>query len=51
MDDVRGDLLGQTHRTTPAAVISNKDIIISSLKSSETIQKKEVWFQRTVLNT
>ena len=24
MDDVRGDLLGPTHGTTPAAVIANK---------------------------
>ena len=51
MDDVRGYLLGQTHVTTPPAVKANKDIIISSLKSSETIQKKEVWFQSTVFNT
>ena len=41
MDDVRGRILGLPHDTTPAAVITNKNIKMSSFKSSENIQKKE----------
>ena len=41
MDDVRGLFLGMPHGTTPAAVTTNKDIIMSSFKSSRDIQKKE----------
>ena len=41
MDDVRGRLLGLPHGTTPAAVITNENIKMSSFKSSENIQKKE----------
>ena len=40
MDDVRGDLLGPPHGTTPAAVIANKKR--RSLKSSEYINQKGV---------
>ena len=36
-----GRFLGLPHGTTPAAVTTNKNIKISSLKSSENIQKKE----------
>ena len=42
MDDVRGRFLGLPHGTTPAAVTTNKTIKMSSFKSSENIQKKEV---------
>ena len=38
-DDVRGDVLGPRHGTTPAAVIANK-IKLRSFKSSEHINKK-----------
>ena len=41
MDDVRGLFLGMPHGTTPAAVTTNKNIIMSSFKSSRDIQKKE----------
>ena len=41
MDDVRGRFLGLLHGTTPAAVTTNKNITMSSFKSSENIQKKE----------
>ena len=40
MDDVRGLFLGMPHDTTPAAVTTNKNIIMSSFKSSGEIQKK-----------
>ena len=43
MDDVRGLFLGMPHDTTPA-VTTNKNIIMSSFKSSRDIQKKEVYF-------
>ena len=41
MDDVRGLFLGMPHDKTPAAVTTNKNIIMSSFKSSGDIQKKE----------
>ena len=41
MDDVRGLFLGMPHGTTPAAVTTNKNIIMSSFKSSGDIQKEE----------
>ena len=41
MDDVRGHFLGLPHGTTPAAVTTNKNIKMSSFKSSENIQKKK----------
>ena len=41
MDDARGLFLRVPHRTTPAAVATNKNIIMSSFKSSRDIQKKE----------
>ena len=41
MDDVRGLFLGMPHGTPPAAVTTNKNIIMSSFKSSGNIQKKE----------
>ena len=34
MDDVRGLFLGMSHDTTPAEVTTNKNIIMSSFKSS-----------------
>ena len=40
MDDVRGRSLGLPHGTTPAAVTTNKNIKMRSLKSSKNIQKK-----------
>ena len=40
MDDVRGIFLQMPHGTTPAAE-TNKNIIISSFKSSGNFQKKE----------
>ena len=48
MDDVRDRLLGLPHGTTPAAVITNKNIKMSSFKSSENIQKKEDGPDRSV---
>ena len=41
MDDVRGRFLGLPHGTIPAPVTTNKNIQMSSFKSSENIQKKE----------
>ena len=41
MDNVRGRFLGLPHGTTPAAVTTNNNIKMSSLKSSENIQNKE----------
>ena len=41
MDDVRCLFLGMPHATTLAAVTTNKNIIMSSFKSSRDIQKKE----------
>ena len=41
MDDVRGLFLGMPHGTTPAAVTTNKNIIMSFFKSSGNIQKRE----------
>ena len=35
MDDVRGRFLGLPHGTTPAAVTTNKNIKMSSFKSSK----------------
>ena len=40
MDDVRGRFLGLPHGTTPAAVTTNKNVKMSSFKSSGNIQKK-----------
>ena len=42
MEDVRGLFLGMPHCTTPAAVTTNKNVIVSSFKSSGDIQKKRV---------
>ena len=50
MDDVRGRFLGLPHGTTPAAVTTNKNIKMSSFKSSENIQKKEGGPDRSVLD-
>ena len=41
MDDVRGLFLRMPHGTTPAAVTTNKTIIMSPFKSSGDIQKEE----------
>ena len=41
MVDVRGRFLGLPHGTAPAAVTTNKNIKMSSFKSSKIIQKKE----------
>ena len=41
MDNVRGLFLGMPQGTTQAAVTTNKNIIMSSLKSSRDIQKKQ----------
>ena len=41
MDDVLGRFLGLPHDTTPAAVTTDKNIKMSSFKSSGNIQKKE----------
>ena len=48
MDDVWGRFLGLPHGTTPAAVTTNKNIKMSSFKSSENIQKKEGGPDRSV---
>ena len=48
MDDVRGCFLGLPHGTTPAAVTTNKNIKMSTFKSSENIQKKEGGPNRSV---
>ena len=50
MDDVRSRVLGLPHGTTPATVTTNKNIKISSFKSSENIQKKEGGPDRSVSN-
>ena len=50
MDDVRGRFLGLPHGTKPAAVTTNKNIKMSSFKSSENIQKKESGSDRSVLD-
>ena len=42
MDDVRGLFLGMPHGTTPAAVNTNKNIIINSLRAVETTKRKRV---------
>ena len=43
MGDVRGRFLGLPHSTTPATVATNKNIKMSSFKSSENIQKKDIF--------
>ena len=48
MDDVRGRFLGLPHDTTPAAVTTNRNIKMSSFKSSESIQKEEGGPDRSV---
>ena len=48
MDDVRGRFFWLPHGTTPAAVTTNKNIKMSSFKSSEIIQKKEGGPDRSV---
>ena len=48
MDDARSRFLGLPHGTTLAAVTTNKNIKMSSFKSSENIQKKEGWPDRSV---
>ena len=48
MDDVRGRFLGLPHGTKSAAVTTNKNINMSSCKSSENIQKKEGGPDRSV---
>ena len=48
MDGVRGRSLGLPHSTTPAVVTTNKNIKMSSFKSSENIQKKESGSGRSV---
>ena len=48
MGDVRGRFLGLLYGTTPAAVTTNKNINMSSFKSSENIQKKEGGPDRSV---
>ena len=50
MDDEWGRFLRLPHGTTPAAVTPNKNIKISSFKSSESIQKKEYGPDRCVLD-
>ena len=42
MDDVRGLFLVMRNGTTPAAVTTNKNIIMYAFKSSGDIQKKKV---------
>ena len=41
MDDIRGLFLGMPHGTPPAAVTTNKNIIVSFFQSSGDIQKKD----------
>ena len=49
MVDVRGDVLGPPHGTTPAAVKANKKK--SSFKSNENIHRKRRWvIQRSFAN-
>ena len=40
MDDVWGDFLGLPHGTTPAAVLANKKVKLSSFKSRDNINEK-----------
>ena len=42
MDDVRSLFLGMPHGTTPAAVTTNKNIIIVPLRAVETFKRKKV---------
>ena len=51
MDDVRGYFLGPPHSRIPAAVTTNKNIKVSSFKSSENIQKKDSGPAYTVSNS
>ena len=48
MDDVLGRFLVLPHGTAPAAVTTNKNIKMSSFKSSGNIQKKEDGPDRSV---
>ena len=48
MHDVRGRFLGLPHGKIPAAVTTNKNIKMSSFKSSENIQKEEGGPDRSV---
>ena len=48
MGGVRGRFLGLPHCTTPAAVTANKNIKMSSFKSSASIQKTEGGPDRSV---
>ena len=48
MDDVRDRFLVLPHGTTQAAVTTNKNIKMSSFKSSENIKKKEGGPDRSV---
>ena len=48
MDEVRGRFLGLPHGTTPAAVTTNRNIKMSSFKSSEIVQRKEGGPDRSV---
>ena len=48
MDDVRGRFLGLPHGTTPAAVTTNRNIKMSSFKSSEIVQRKDGGPDRSV---
>ena len=48
MDDVRGRFLGLPHGTTPAAVTKNRNIKMSSFKSSEIVPRKEGGPDRSV---
>ena len=48
MDDVLGRFLGLPHGTAPAAVTTNKNMKMSSDKSSGNIQKKEDGPDRSV---
>ena len=48
MDDVWGRFLGLPHGTTPAAVTTNKNIKMRSIKSSENILKKDGGPDRSV---
>ena len=50
MDDLRGRVLGLPHGTKPASVTTNKNIKMSTFKSSENIQKKESGSDRSVLD-
>ena len=50
MDDVRGLFLGMPLGTTPAAVTTNKNIIMSPFKSSGDIQKKKGFLRRTLFS-